>query len=79
MKSEKATQILLLAAGLVFFLVGIFRGEAAVVLSKAIKLCMECVGIGLENEIKQKLSGPLPRMDSGSCYTADQHSHPESV
>ena len=39
MKSEKATQILLLAAGLVFFLVGIFRGEAAVVLSKAIKLC----------------------------------------
>ena len=32
-----------------------------------------------ENEIKQKLSGPLPRMDSGSCYTADQHSHPESV
>ena len=46
MKSEKATQILLLAVGLVFFLVGIFRGEAAVVLSKAIKLCMECVGIG---------------------------------
>ena len=46
MKSEKVTQILLLAAGLVFFLVGIFRGEAAVVLSKAIKLCMECVGIG---------------------------------
>lgn len=38
MKSEKATQILLLAAGLVFFLVGIFRGEAAVVLSKAIKI-----------------------------------------
>ena len=36
MKSEKATQILLLAAGLVFFLVGIFRGEAAVVLSKRI-------------------------------------------
>ena len=46
MKSEKVTQILLLAAGLVFFLIGIFRGEAAVVLSKAIKLCMECVGIG---------------------------------
>ena len=46
MKSEQATQILLLAAGLVFFLVGILRREAAVVLSKAIKLCMECVGIG---------------------------------
>ena len=46
MKSEKVTQIFLLAAGLVFFLVGIFRGEATAVLSKAIKLCMECVGIG---------------------------------
>ena len=46
MKSEKATQTFLLAAGLVFFLVGIDRGEAATVLSKAIKLCMECVGIG---------------------------------
>ena len=46
MKSEKAAQIFLLAAGLLFFLIGIFRGEAAVVLSKAIKFCMECVGIG---------------------------------
>ena len=46
MKSEKAAQIFLLAAGLIFFLIGVFRGEAAVVLSKAIKLCMECVGIG---------------------------------
>ena len=46
MKSEKATQVFLFASGMVFFLVGIFRGEAAVVLSKAIKLCMECVGIG---------------------------------
>ena len=46
MKSEKVTQILLLTTGLAFFLVGIFRGEAAVVLSKAIKLCLECVGIG---------------------------------
>lgn len=46
MKSEKEIQIFLLAVGLVFFLVGIFRGEAATVLNKAIKLCMECVGIG---------------------------------
>ena len=46
MKSKKAAQIFLLAAGLIFFFIGILRGEAAVVLSKAIKLCMECVGIG---------------------------------
>ena len=46
MKGERVSQFLLLAAGLIFLIVGIFRGEAAVVLSKAIKLCMECVGIG---------------------------------
>lgn len=46
MRSEKAAQIFLLAAGLIFFLVGIFRGETTAVLNKAIKLCMECVGIG---------------------------------
>ena len=46
MKGERVSQFLLLAAGLIIFIVGIFRGEAAVVLSKAIKLCMECVGIG---------------------------------
>ena len=41
MKYEKVSQIFLLVAGLAFVLVGILRGEAAVVLSKAIKLCME--------------------------------------
>ena len=46
MKYEKVSQIFLLVAGLAFVLVGILRGEAAVVLSKALKLCMECVGIG---------------------------------
>ena len=46
MKYEKVSQIFLLVAGLAFVLVGILRGEVAVVLSKAIKLCMECVGIG---------------------------------
>ena len=36
MKLEKATQILLLAAGMLFFLAGIFRGESAVVLSNGV-------------------------------------------
>ena len=39
-------QGLLLLAGLAMLLYGASRGEAGVVLSKAVKLCLECVGIG---------------------------------
>ena len=41
-----AVQAALLIAGVAMLGFGIWRGEAAVVLSKAIKLCLECVGIG---------------------------------
>lgn len=34
------------SAGLLMMCYGIFRGEAAVVLTKAINICMECIGIG---------------------------------
>ena len=34
------------AAAILMIGYGVMRGEAATVLSKAIKLCMECVGIG---------------------------------
>ena len=33
-----------LAAAMCFF--GIYRGEAAVILSKAITICLECIGLG---------------------------------
>ena len=36
----------LLLAGITMMGYGVIRGEAAVVLGKAIKLCLECVGIG---------------------------------
>ncbi len=39
-------QALLLAIGVTFLCLGALRGETATVLSKAIKLCLECVGIG---------------------------------
>ena len=43
---KSTVQIVLLAVGAVMLCFGVWRGEAATVLSKAIKLCLECVGIG---------------------------------
>ena len=43
--SARVTVILLLAA-LAFCLYGIWRGEAVTVLTKAVSICMECIGLG---------------------------------
>ncbi|MFR1519269.1 MAG: CD1871A family CXXC motif-containing protein [Clostridia bacterium] len=36
----------ILIAGLLFILLGIFRGEIQTVLRKAVNICLECIGIG---------------------------------
>ena len=32
--------------GILLMILGIYRGEASVVFTKAINICMECIGIG---------------------------------
>ena len=43
---KTAAQLVLLLSAVAMILLGIRLGEADTVLSKAIRLCMECVGIG---------------------------------
>ena len=38
--------LLLLAVGAAFLGLGIWREEYAIVMSKAINICLECIGIG---------------------------------
>lgn len=45
-KKRTAVQVLLLLVALAMLYFGVQRGEAEAVLNKAIRLCLECVGIG---------------------------------
>ena len=43
---KAVVQVFLLLSGMAMLVFGIWRNEAQTVFSKAIRLCMECVGIG---------------------------------
>jgi hypothetical protein len=49
MKRRVAVQVtpfVICAVGALFIVIGVSRGEAATVLMKAIRICLECIGIG---------------------------------
>ena len=41
-----ALRVLLCAAAVCFMAYGVHRGEVAIVLKKAINICLECIGLG---------------------------------
>lgn len=43
---SKWTGIALAAVGILMIAFGIYRGEMEVVFTKAVNICMECIGIG---------------------------------
>ena len=43
---KTVSQVVLLVAGVAMVCFGVMRGEATTVLGKAIRLCLECIGIG---------------------------------
>lgn len=45
-KVKKALSHLTLALALGFMVYGASRGEVAVVLNKAVNICLECIGLG---------------------------------
>lgn len=44
--AKRVLPVLLLVLGAGFLVLGLFGGEAAVVLSRAANICLECIGIG---------------------------------
>ena len=41
-----AARIIICAAAAAFIIYGVNRGEVAIVLKKAINICLECIGLG---------------------------------
>ncbi len=45
-RNKRALRLAVFAAGAAFLAIGLTRGEFADVLQKAVRICLECIGIG---------------------------------
>ena len=45
-KQKTPARIAVVVIAAIFLIYGIFRGEAVIVLSKAVNVCLECIGLG---------------------------------
>lgn len=45
-KYQRILKVALLMLSVAFIFIGIYRGEAAVLLQKAVLICLECIGVG---------------------------------
>ena len=46
MKKKRAAQLLLAACGLASLVLGVAQGGYQTTMAKAVRICMECIGIG---------------------------------
>lgn len=42
----RAARLIICAAAVAFIIIGVRRGEVAIVLKKAVNICLECIGLG---------------------------------
>ncbi len=73
-RKKAAAQITLLLAGAAMLCFGVWRGEAATVLSKAIKLCLECGALGKKfSNVSQALSRLRGWIQAGAALLTNLH------
>ena len=77
MNYRRITQIVLPAFGVLMIVFGAYRGEAAVVLAKAIRLWMEYVRIGLETKFHRTTNSTLSWLGSGSSHITYKYTSAE--